>query len=284
MGQKEGGLVTELIPAQGSKSPKGAEARKQEILTLLKSEGFHSTVDLASEFGVSDMTIRRDISDLEEEGLVRRVHGGVSSISNRALAPTDFRERTHLNFEKKIAIAREAVKFIARGDIAAFDAGSTTLEIARLLPTSSNVSVVTHSLPVINELTLNTKIKIHAIGGELHFPTQSFSSLDSANQLSEFRFTTFFLSVGSIRDGAVFCATPYEAVMKKAFIESSERIILVSDSTKFTSSAMVKVCELSKIDVLITDDQVSNEIKNLLDGYANLELVIATSALENLGV
>lgn len=266
------------------KGPKGTTARKQEILSLLRSEGFYSTLNLASRFGVSEMTIRRDIMDLEQDGLVRRVHGGATSIHNGPLVPTDFRERTQLNFDKKIAIAREALKFISRGDIIAFDAGTTTLEIARLLPTDSNLSVVTHSLPVINELAARTKIKVHAVGGELHYPTQSFSSLESANQLSEFRFTTLFLSAGSIRDGAVFCATPYEAVMKKALIESSEKIILVSDSTKFSSSAMVKVCELSKIDFLITDDEISDDIRNIIRDRSNLELVTVTSAVQNTGV
>lgn len=252
---------------------KGAPARKQAILSLLRSEGFYSTLDLAANCGVSEMTIRRDIFDLEQEGLVRRVHGGATSISNGSLVPTDFRERTQLNFDKKAAIARESLEFISRGDIIALDAGSTTLEIARLLPTDLNITVVTHSLPAINELATHPNTKVYAVGGELHDPTQSFSSLESANRLSDFRFTTFFLSAGSIRDGAVFCATPYEAVMKKAIIQSSERVILVSDSTKFTSSAMVKVCELSRIDALITDDQVPKEIVKEIDSYGNVQLI-----------
>lgn len=257
----------------GTLTLKGAPARKQAILALLRSEGFYSTLDLAAKFGVSEMTIRRDIFDLEQEGLVRRVHGGATPISNGSLVPTDFRERTQLNFDKKVAIARESIHFISRGDIIALDAGSTTLEIARLLPTDLNITVVTHSLPAINELTSRPNTKVYAVGGELHNTTQSFSSLDSANGLSDFRFTTFFLSAGSIRDGAVFCATPYEAVMKKAIIQSSERVVLVSDSTKFRSSAMVKVCELSRIDVLITDDQIPNEIVKEIHSYANVQLI-----------
>lgn len=254
-------------------SLKGAAARKQEILTLLRREGFYSTLNLASYFGVSEMTIRRDIFDLEQEGLVRRVHGGATSINNGSLVPTDFRERTQLNFHKKVAIALGSLEFVFRGDIIALDAGSTTLEIARLLPLDLNITVVTHSLPAINELTSHANTKVFGVGGELHVPTQSFSSLDSANLLSDFRFTTFFLSAGSIRDGAVFCATPYEAVMKKAMIESSERVVLVSDSTKFTSSAMVKVCELSRIDILITDDQIPNEIKKEIRDHADMQLI-----------
>ena len=252
---------------------KGAAARKQAILTLLRSEGFYSTLGLASKFTVSEMTIRRDILDLELEGLVRRVHGGATSINNSSLVPTDFRERTKLNFLKKVAIAQTAINYISRGDIVAFDAGSTTLEICRILPKDLVISVVTHSLPAINELVNHEKIKVYAIGGELHLPTQSFSSLDSAQLLSEFRFTTLFLSAGSVRDGSVFCATPYEAAMKKAMIDSAERVVLVSDSTKFSSNAMVKVCDLSRIDTLITDEGVSPERVREFKQFRNLELI-----------
>jgi len=258
---------------------KGAAARKQAILTLLRSEGFYSTLGLASKFSVSEMTIRRDILDLELEGLVRRVHGGATSINNSSLIPTDFRERAKLNFLKKVAIAQTAMNYISRGDIIAFDAGSTTLEICRILPKDLVISVVTHSLPAINELVNYEKIKLYAIGGELHLPTQSFSSLDSAQLLSEFRVTTLFLSAGSIRNGSVYCATPYEAVIKKAMINSAERVVLVSDSTKFLSNAMVKVCDLSKINTLITDDEILPEQVREFKQFRNLELIEVNASL-----
>lgn len=238
--------------------PRGATSRKQSILTLLRREGFSSTLELASKFNVSEMTIRRDILDLEQEGLARRVHGGATAIQNGSIVPTDFRERTLLNFERKEALAREAIKHVARGDIIALDAGSTVFQISRLLPSNLNLTVITHSLPALNELATSGHTKVFAVGGELHMATQSFSSLDSANTLSDFRFTTFFLSAGSIRDGAVYCATPYEAVMKKAMIESAGKVVLVSDSTKFTSNSMVKVCGLDRIDTLITDNLISD--------------------------
>jgi DeoR/GlpR family transcriptional regulator of sugar metabolism len=258
---------------------KGAAARKQAILTLLRSEGFYSTLGLASKFSVSEMTIRRDILDLELEGLVRRVHGGATSINNSSLIPTDFRERAKLNFLKKVAIAQTAMNYISRGDIIAFDAGSTTLEICRILPKDLVISVVTHSLPAINELVNYEKIKLYAIGGELHLPTQSFSSLDSAQLLSEFRVTTLFLSAGSIRNGSVYCATPYEAVIKKALIDSAERVVLVSDSTKFLSNAMVKVCDLSRINTLITDDEILPEQVREFKQFQNLELIEVNASL-----
>lgn len=258
---------------------KGAAARKQAILTLLRSEGFYSTLGLASKFSVSEMTIRRDILDLELEGLVRRVHGGATSINNSSLIPTDFRERAKLNFLKKVAIAQTAMNYISRGDIIAVDAGSTTLEICRILPKDLVISVVTHSLPAINELVNYEKIKLYAIGGELHLPTQSFSSLDSAQLLSEFRVTTLFLSAGSIRNGSIYCATPYEAVIKKAMIDSAERVVLVSDSTKFLSNAMVKVCDLSRINTLITDDEILPEQVREFKQFRNLELIKVNASL-----
>ncbi len=253
--------------------PRRATARKQSILTLLRREGFSSTLGLASKFNVSEMTIRRDILDLEQEGLARRVHGGATAIQNGSIIPTDFRERNHLNFERKAALAQEAIKHVARGDIIALDAGSTVFQIARLLASNLNLTVITHSLPALNELATNGHVKVYAVGGELHISTQSFSSLDSANILSDFRFTTFFLSAGSIRDGAVYCATPYEAVMKKAMIESAGKVILVSDSTKFTSNALVKVCSLNRIDTLITDNLISDSIFDDLVTTFNIDVV-----------
>lgn len=250
-----------------------AIARKQSIVSFLRGEGFSSTLELASKFKVSEMTIRRDILDLEHEGLARRVHGGATAIKNASMIPTDFQERNVLNSEGKRALAQEAIKLVAPGDIIALDAGSTVFQVSRILPSNLNLTVITHSLPTLLELVTNGHTKVFALGGELQVATQSFSSVDSTRVLSDFRFTCVFLSAGSIRDGALYCETPHEALMKKAMIESAEKVILLADSTKFTSNTLMKVCGLERIDTLITDELITDASFYELVNTYNIEVI-----------
>jgi DeoR family transcriptional regulator of aga operon/DeoR family myo-inositol catabolism operon transcriptional repressor len=252
---------------------KGSEERRQSIADRLLRDGFASNLQLAQAFSVSEMTIRRDVTALEEQGLVRRVHGGATGVSASSFSPTDFRQRIALNSEKKNKIALKALTFLQRGDIIAIDSGSSTLGIAQYLPDNLNITVVTNSLPALTELAMHKKIKVFAIGGELHTPTLSFSSIESAKDLNEFRFTTYFLSVGSIKNNMLYCATPYEAMIKKSLIESSDQVILLADSSKFSSDAMVKVCDLSQVSIFITDGEVKEEQRKEIRKYCKLEIV-----------
>src|SRR5689334_11894825 len=128
--------------------------RQRKILELIAQNGQVAVTDLCALFGVSEMTVRRDLSELDREGLLRRVHGGAMSSLGRSYEPP-YPLRATENLRYKVAIGRAAAEMISDGESIAFDVGTTTLEIARALEGKRNLTILTASLPIANEIVVN---------------------------------------------------------------------------------------------------------------------------------
>jgi DeoR/GlpR family transcriptional regulator of sugar metabolism len=202
------------------------------------------------------MTIRRDIQKLAAQGIVQPVHGGA-----RAGFPIrgeySFYKRLEKNREAKIAVARRAYDFVDKGAITAFDSGTTVLELARILPNDLELTVVTYSLPILNQLSNRDNIELISLGGVLLHNTQSFIGPLAILALRELRISTFFLATKAIQAGAIYSGNPYDAEVKRMLIGSSDKVILLVDSTKFHNSAGVRVASLDDIHVIIVDDGIN---------------------------
>src|ERR1700677_9478 len=127
-----------------------APDRRARILESVVSEGFCSVGELATSLDVSEMTVRRDIARLEQEGRLRRVHGGITTLPREALSPSAFGDRAADMRMPKQWIAQEASRLLEYGATVGLDAGTTTYEIALILPELLNLTVATHSLPALN--------------------------------------------------------------------------------------------------------------------------------------
>ena len=250
-----------------------APARRIFIMDMVRNTGFCSAVELSRDLGVSEMTVRRDIQRLAREGLARAVHGGVSSATTLH-GPVDFRLRAAQRLAAKQAIARKALELLAPGSVVALDAGTTTLEVARLMSADLRITVVTHSLPVISVLGSRLDFDLLCLGGALHSDTQAFAGPITLQALSNIRVHTLLLGATSVRDKAMWCTNTFDAATKRALIEAADRVILLADSAKFDITAMMKVADLSEIDVVITDVDVTVEAKAMLK---DIELIIVES-------
>jgi DeoR/GlpR family transcriptional regulator of sugar metabolism len=140
--------------------------RRRRIVELVQETGRKTVAELCDSFDVSEMTIRRDLRDLDREGLLRRVHGGAVSSLGRSYEPP-YTIRSTRNGDPKRAIGRMAAELIIDGDSIALDVGTTTLEIAQALQGKHNLTIITASLPIANEIVSNLSLK----------PTQSFTSI-----------------------------------------------------------------------------------------------------------
>jgi DeoR/GlpR family transcriptional regulator of sugar metabolism len=247
-----------------------APVRRVFIMERVRDTGFCSAVELSRDLGVSEMTVRRDIQRLAREGLARVVHGGISSTTTLH-GPVDFRLRAAQRLKAKQAIARKAVGLLAPSSVVALDAGTTTLEVARLMPADLQITVVTHSLPVISILGSRMNFELLCLGGALHSETQAFAGPITLQALSNIRVHTLLLGATSVRDNAMWCTNTFDAATKRALIEAADRVILLADSAKFDITAMMKVADLSEIDVVVTDADVTAEAKAMLK---DIELVI----------
>ncbi|MBX6355109.1 MAG: DeoR/GlpR transcriptional regulator [Micromonosporaceae bacterium] len=227
-------------------------------MELVSEQGFCTIAELSSALEVSEMTVRRDVGRLAREGKVRRVHGGVTALPSEALNPSDFAVRAASAREAKRAIAREALRFIRRPRATiGIDSGTTVLELAKILPEDRRLTVATHSLPAMVAMSKLKQVHVFGLGGELHPETQDFAGPATLEAIRDLRIGTLFLAAGGLSRRGVYCESDHEALVKRALIEVSERVVLLADSSKFGSSAMVRVCGLDAVDHAVIDDAIT---------------------------
>jgi DeoR/GlpR family transcriptional regulator of sugar metabolism len=233
-----------------------APERRELIMDLVREKGYYALTDLGRVFGVSEMTVRRDVAKLAEQGLVRVVHGGVSAVTD-LFAPVEFRFRSHQHTAAKRAIADHALTLLRPGSVVGLDAGTTVLEVARRLPGDRNLTVVTHSLPVMGLCAHRQGVQLMGIGGVFLPQVQAFSGSLALRSLAQLRIQTLVMGAAAIRDGSIRSTNSFEAEMKQAFMAAADTTVVLADSSKFEYWTLMMVAELSQVSVLVTDDQIS---------------------------
>jgi DeoR/GlpR family transcriptional regulator of sugar metabolism len=255
-----------------------ATERRARIVALVQEAGFRSSSELSELLNVSDNTIRRDIQRLMEQGLLEAVHGGARVNTPHFSGDHSFQSRVEENRQSKQAIANYARGFVKPGSILALDAGTTVLELAQLLPTDMNLTVVTHSLPVITALLPRQDIELIGLGGGLRKDTQAFAGSLTTHAIKEVRVNTLFLATKAVRDNAMYSGNPYDAEVKRALISISDQVILLVDSSKFFTSAGMRVASLEEIDIIVVDNRAN--ISELVNPKA-LEIVVVPEEEED---
>ncbi|QRP43189.1 DeoR/GlpR family DNA-binding transcription regulator [Amycolatopsis sp. FDAARGOS 1241] len=151
------------------------------------------------------------------------------------------------------------IELLPDGGAVAFDAGTTTNAVANLLPPTLRLQVVTASLPIINTLLGKENLDVISLDGTLHQSSQSFAGPMTLAAIRELRVRTLLLAASSVTTEGVYCGNHFDAVSKRALVDVADEVILLADSSKFASSAMVRACSLDDVDVLVTDDGLSEE-------------------------
>lgn len=236
------------------------QERQQRIVEQTLAGGRVEVTELASMFNVTAETIRRDLSDLQKRRLLRRVHGGAIPWETGTFEPSLAKREDHHAAEKR-RLAQAAIEELPeQGDII-IDGGSTLTRFAEVIPRATELRVVTNSLPVVNALTGHESIEIVLLGGALRKNTMTMVDEQSARTLEEIRVNTLFIST----DGASPArglSTPYryEAALKSGMIRAASRVVALVDHSKFASDQLIRFAEWSDVDVLITNDEVSEDV------------------------
>ncbi len=243
--------------------PTLAPQRREHIRLLVRESGIARVEDLRRELKVSVATIRRDLEVLEEEGKVRRVHGGAVSMESR-LEESVFDDKTSQFTKQKRAIAAEAYKLIGEEESLYLDGGSTTLCLARLLKDRKDLTVVTNSLRAAGELA-DSGPRVILTGGELRRISQTMVGPLTSAVLSQVRVDKAFMgTMGFCLKNGLTTTDPNEAYVKALVAEQASQVVLLADSSKADKVSFARVSDWQNVDILLSDRKLSPSfIKNL---------------------
>jgi DeoR/GlpR family transcriptional regulator of sugar metabolism len=226
--------------------------RREKIIEILVEKDHADISYLSSRFGVSEMTIRRDLEKLENGGEVIRVYGGVKLKTKRNYEAS-VEERRNTNKEEKMAITRAAAQLIEDGDVIAFDASTTALEVSKYIK-DKKITVVTNSISIAIELSDAANITVILVGGFLRGKSLSLVGNSLSKYLESIYVDKAFLSSKALNfNEGLTDATIDEGEAKQAMIEKANAVYVMVDHTKIGKLAFFKVCGKEKIDKIITD-------------------------------
>ncbi|BDU41176.1 DeoR/GlpR family DNA-binding transcription regulator [Vibrio nigripulchritudo] len=247
--------------------------RQAIILEKVSSGNEFNIVKAASELKVSEETIRRDIKELENKGLVQRKHGG-ATLPN-TVVDGSFQSRLKLNSEGKRKIGAAVSELITDGDSVLIETGTTTTFVAQSLRDKKSLTVVTNSADVARCLAVQKENDVYMAGGKLSTDDAASLGPTAIDYISKFYVSYAVVSAAGLDpDAGVTVNKVAEAEFSRHVISRAKQVILVADQTKFGRCSLVSVCDFSQIDILVTDATPSDELKTALN-KANVETIIA---------
>jgi len=228
--------------------------RHNRIRKIVDQSGRVTTVELSDQLEVSEATIRRDLEELDVLGWIQRAHGGAIRIERASKEPPILQRLEELRAEK-IRIGAAAAELVKNGETIFLGSGSTVLEVARHLPSEIHLTVITNSLPVVNELVKCPHIDLLVIGGMLRQTELSMVGHIAEQAVREFRADKVFMGMRGIdaRHGFTNDYLP-ETMTDRAILSIAPKIIVVADHSKFGKVSTVLVGHITIANVIITDD------------------------------
>lgn len=256
------------------------QERRRKILELLHSTGKVRVSELSGLFGVSEVSIRNDLAELEEEGLLSRIHGGAVS-SYESYYNMSLAQRTNTNKAEKAEIARRIAGMIHDNQTVMLNAGTTTLAVMNQLVTKRNVTIVTNSIVLALEGAKHKNLRIILLGGDVNYEYQFVYGTITLVQLKDYNADVLVLSADGI-DAEEGVTTYYdqEAEICRAMIERSRTVIAALDHTKIGRVTFRNIVPVEKVDCVVTTAAASSRAVKELESRG----VTIMRAERNLGV
>lgn len=234
------------------------EERLNIILKRISCDSRIYVSTLSAELGVSDDTIRRDIAELEQQGLLTKVHGGAIARSGISI---EFTERLNTDMEMKRRLADKLIPLLKNDDVILIDGGTTNLELVRSLPSDRHFTVITNSLPVATELASKHNIDATMLGGQIIGPSQVTAGIMTYRALENIYPDWTIVGVSDIHpEKGLMTTIQEEAIVKRSFIEQGGNRVAIATSNKLNTAHHYRFASLSEIDYLIVEDSRKDEI------------------------
>jgi DeoR family transcriptional regulator of aga operon len=251
-----------------------AEERRTQILQTVRSAGRVKVNELASRFSTSAVTIRNDLNELHQRGLVLRSHGG-AVLPGTMLRKSRVHERLKTHSDEKRRIGAMAATLINDGETTILDSGTTTLEIARQIKKKQGLQIITNGVNIAAELLDARDAEVFIVGGTVRGESASISGRFTEEMFDQFSADKLFLSgAGCDLDFGVSGANLEKTMVNRAMLRISREIILVADASKFSKRSMTRIALFSEIDTVISGTSLDQEIQEKLRSLScNLILV-----------
>lgn len=238
--------------------------RLDEIAKLVNKKGTVRTNEIVEGLNVSDMTVRRDLVELENQGILTKIHGGARSNSNFQYKEMSHKEKHTHQIEEKRYIAKKAASLIEDGDTLFFGPG-TTIEVLAEEINHHSLTVITNCLPVYKILLekQTTNFRVYLLGGEMRHLTEAFVGEMANSVLEKLRFCKMFFSSNGVNKGSVMTSSLDEAYTQQLAVEHSVEKYLLVDHTKIGKNDFTSICHLDDLTAVIMDNQDQEKLEQI---------------------
>jgi DeoR/GlpR family transcriptional regulator of sugar metabolism len=240
------------------------DQRRKKILEILEKESKVKVVELSRRFAISDVTIRNDLAELEESGLLERIHGGAIR-SHKAYYNMSLSERMRANEPEKRRIAAQVAAMVSEGDTLMMDSGTTTLYVSRELKSVKDLTIVTNSLAIAEEIGYRDNIHLILVGGSLDQRYQFTYGDDAVQQLKRYKADLMVVSADgvSVEDG-ITTHHHHEAEVSRQMMARANKTIACVDFSKIGRGSFAFINSIECLDILVTDEKAGQEELELL--------------------
>jgi DeoR family transcriptional regulator, fructose operon transcriptional repressor len=249
------------------------EERRQEIALVVRQDGRGDVAELADRFEVTPETIRRDLTDLERHGILRRVHGGAIPIERFRAEPA-IAEKTEAMAKEKTRIASAALAFVPDHGTVLLDAGTTTLALAQVFP-DRELTVFTNAMQVGLALTPRRSLQLYLIGGRVRGRTLADVDDWAMQQLADLRVDVAFMGTNGLTVArGLSTPNPAEAAVKREMCRVAQQVVVLADHTKVGEEDAIRFASIEAVDALVTDAGLSQAHRQALEDVG-VEVVLA---------
>lgn len=252
------------------------QERRNQIVKILKRNGSLSVRELCDLLEASEATIRRDLTRLEQQGILERTHGGaIISDEISVLEEPSFSQKEIEYHEEKMRIAQYAYRLLNENDTLFLDAGTTTMELAKIIGDSNiSLTVISNSVTAVPYLTKNENVKIYSLGGEIRNNTLATVGQMTLDAISRFNPNKAFIGVNgiSIEKGLTTHYTA-EAEVKQAMMRYASEVIVLADHSKFKQITLCRFASIAMVDLIITDSNIPTYVEHAFDQYDDLRII-----------
>lgn len=250
------------------------ELRQQAILDKIKHSSKVLSSELSTDLNVSEDTIRRDLKELSDQGLIRKVHGGAVLHDSASYIPMNYEDRKNFAAKEKSVIAQKAIALLRDDMLVLIDGGTTNLEIARLIPADLKLTVMTNCLPVAMELHGKSNIQVLFAGGELLPNAPITVGTDTIRLLGEVNADLFFMGTRSVStEKGLTDIDRSEVLVKRKMAEQSNRVVSLALSEKLNTVQSFSIIPIDKLHLLITELDPDSAVLDVYRQVPGLQLV-----------